>query len=80
VVHCGDKCCQLEEANGNVRHLPAGLLMACERLNSCFSGLHAVKAKLQAAPFSCRIRYDTGEIEELDLTEVINDEQMYLLD
>lgn len=28
----------------------------------------------------CRIQYDTGEIEELDLTEVINDEQMYLLD
>jgi hypothetical protein len=30
--------------------------------------------------FHCRIQYDTGEIEELDLTEVINDEQMYLID
>lgn len=28
----------------------------------------------------CRIQYDTGEIEELDLTEVIHDEQMYLLE
>lgn len=29
---------------------------------------------------SCRIQYDTGEIEELDLTEVIHDEQMYLIE
>jgi hypothetical protein len=28
----------------------------------------------------CSIQYDTGEIEELDLTEIITDEQMYLLD
>lgn len=28
----------------------------------------------------CSIQYDTGEIEELDLTEVIHDEQMYVLD
>lgn len=28
----------------------------------------------------CRIQYDTGEIEELDLTEVIHDEQMFLLE
>lgn len=27
-----------------------------------------------------RIQYDTGEIEELDLTEVIHDEQMYLVE
>lgn len=32
------------------------------------------------APMACRIQYDTGDFEELELEEIINDEQMYLLD
>lgn len=38
--------------------------------------INAVNVKKRMAT----IQYDTGEIEELDLTEVINDEQMYLLE
>nr|BAV58199.1 alfin-like protein [Ulva partita] len=38
--------------------------------------INAVNVKKRMAT----IQYDTGEIEELDLTEVIHDEQMYLLE
>lgn len=38
--------------------------------------INAVNVKKRMAT----IQYDTGEIEELDLTEVIHDEQMYVLD
>lgn len=38
--------------------------------------INAVNPKKRMAT----IQYETGEIEELDLTEVINDEQMYMLE
>lgn len=38
--------------------------------------INAVNAKKRMAT----IQYETGEIEELDLTEVINDDQMYMLE
>lgn len=38
--------------------------------------INAINAKKRMAT----IQYDTGEIEELDLTEVIHDEQMYLIE